>query len=701
MKQKVLFFFVALLALVSSANATKYYVSSTGDDTNSGTSGSAAWATIDKVNKTTFLRGDQILFEAGQTFTGSILLQGAGTATQPIIVSSYGKGRATINSGILGGFSSYDAAGIEVRRLAFVGSGKTTNTDSGLTFYNSKADTQFDYLRLDSLEVSGYVGMGIIIMGLKGTSGYNNVRINFCQLHDIGECGIYVGAQALNANHDWYVGYCQVYNVSGRPNMVYQNSGNGIVLGGVDNGLIEHCLAHHNGELNGNPWGGPVGIWGMYCNNLTIQYCESHHNDSGTQYDGGGFDLDGGCTNSVLQYNYSHDNAGPGFLISQYVGAFPMHDVVVRYNVSDNDARRNGQGALEVWSSGQAQSGINTASFYNNTVRLGAAVDGSQAKAVKVMSCDYTNLTFRNNVLATSDDVIAFSTVCSAELRMEGNCYWNSNKPLLINWNGTTFNDLATLRTNTGQEKMLTNGDDTGMSVDPQLPAMLAQAPAFSSPLNKAGLPMLAMFNIDPGTHDFAGRPISASTTSLGAFEIGDGPLPVVLTSFTAQLAPSGGALLRWATASELNNAYFAIESSLDGHTFVQLAQVPGRGNSTLAQAYEYVDAQFAHAPAGVVYYRLRQVDTDGHTTYSPVRTLRNEATAALHVYPSPTAATANVLVSGAASATVQLLDVQGRLLATVPVGAAGTAQLPTAGLAAGLYLVRAGAQNTKLVLTQ
>ena len=55
----------------------------------------------------------------------------------------------------------------------------------------------------------------------------------------------------------------------------------------------------------------------------------------------------------------------------------------------------------------------------------------------------------------------------------------------------------------------------------------------------------------------------------------------------------------------------------------------------------------------------------------------------------------------GAAGAAVQLLDVRGQLLATVPASADGTATLPTAGLATGLYLVRCGAQSIKLLLTQ
>jgi hypothetical protein len=703
MLKKILFILVSMLSCYSSANATKYFVSATGDDTQLGTSVATAWRTISKVNSQTFQPGDHILFEAGQTFSGSIWLQGAGTATEPIIMSSYGTGPATIDSGVLSGFLSYNSAGIELRRLNFVGAGQLTNTDSGIVFYLDALNTNLNYLRLDSLDVSGYLKSGINVHSYNEASGYSDVRLNFCKSHDNGEAGITSNSQALNAHHNWYVTNCQAYNIKGRQDVTTYNTGNGIVLAGVDGALIEHCLAYNNGALNGNPSGGPAGIWGYRCNNLTIQYSESHHNDSGTQFDGGGFDLDGGCTNSVLQYNYSHDNSGPGFLLSQYYGAEAMHDVVVRYNVSDNDARHNSQGALEVWSSG-ASGGIVNATFYNNTVRLGAATDNSQAKAVKVMSCDYTNLSFRNNVLKTSGGVPSFSTTCTTgNIRLEGNSYWDSNQAFYIDWNGTAYHDLVAFRAATGQEQML-DGRLTGISSDPQLPsANLAQAPLYSSPLRRAGINLWKEFGVDPGTRDFAGNPLPTApiASSVGAFEISDGPLPVVLVSFTAQRV-QGEALLRWTTASEQNNAYFAVEFSLDGRVFTELAQVPGQGISTQAHVYQYLDAKLSQHPSYLVYYRLRQVDTDNTTTYSPVCTLRNDSPAItqLRVYPSPTAAATVVLIAGATDKTVQLLNVRGQLLATVPARADGTAELPTLGLAPGLYLVRTGTQSTKLLLT-
>lgn len=98
-------------------------------------------------------------------------------------------------------------------------------------------------------------------------------------------------------------------------------------------------------------------------------------------------------------------------------------------------------------------------------------------------------------------------------------------------------------------------------------------------------------------------------------------PLPVTLTSFTAlTTAPGCTVHLDWTTASEVNNAYFEVQRSFDGTRFTGLAQVAGHGTSTQATAYRFTDAVPASENAATCYYRLRQVDATGGTSFSPVR---------------------------------------------------------------------------------
>ncbi|AYA37717.1 T9SS C-terminal target domain-containing protein [Hymenobacter oligotrophus] len=93
------------------------------------------------------------------------------------------------------------------------------------------------------------------------------------------------------------------------------------------------------------------------------------------------------------------------------------------------------------------------------------------------------------------------------------------------------------------------------------------------------------------------------------------GVLPVELVAFRAERL---GANVRcaWQTASEKNNRHFVVERSADGRQFVALGTVAGAGNSAVLRSYTYLDA--AALPV-LSYYRLRQVDADGTTAYSPI----------------------------------------------------------------------------------
>ena len=116
-------------------------------------------------------------------------------------------------------------------------------------------------------------------------------------------------------------------------------------------------------------------------------------------------------------------------------------------------------------------------------------------------------------------------------------------------------------------------------------------------------------------------------------------PLPVELVSFSGWWA-EGGAELRWATASEKNSSYFQVERSLRGDGgYAPVGRVTAAGSSSSAHRYQLHDAEAGHLPAHLLYYRLRQVDVDGHEAFSPVVSVavgKLAATAQLDVYPNP-----------------------------------------------------------------
>lgn len=109
--------------------------------------------------------------------------------------------------------------------------------------------------------------------------------------------------------------------------------------------------------------------------------------------------------------------------------------------------------------------------------------------------------------------------------------------------------------------------------------------------------------------------------------------LPVTLLSFRGDEVDDN-IMLKWSTASEINNDYFTIERSVDGMHFAQLAAIGGAGNSTTKKNYEYVDE---HPCIGRSYYRLTQVDYDGkRATFKVIAVLKKESELIVP-YPNPT----------------------------------------------------------------
>ncbi len=95
-------FFVILVLFASTANATNYYISSTGNDANAGTSITAAWKTIARVNIffSSMAAGDSILFKRGEIFYGAIIVNKSGSSTKPIIISAFGTGARPVITGL-------------------------------------------------------------------------------------------------------------------------------------------------------------------------------------------------------------------------------------------------------------------------------------------------------------------------------------------------------------------------------------------------------------------------------------------------------------------------------------------------------------------------------------------------------------------------------------------------------------------------
>ena len=90
-----------MLVVVGNTYATNYYISSAGNDLNTGKSTAAPWRTLAKLNASfgVIAAGDSILLNRGDVFFGSIIITKSGTAAARIVVAAYGIGAKPLITG--------------------------------------------------------------------------------------------------------------------------------------------------------------------------------------------------------------------------------------------------------------------------------------------------------------------------------------------------------------------------------------------------------------------------------------------------------------------------------------------------------------------------------------------------------------------------------------------------------------------------
>ena len=381
-----------------------------------------------------------------------------------------------------------------------------------------------DFAEISNLEVSGYRDFGIVMGSWNGNSGFRNVLIKNNRVHNILDVGIssygYFSSSKTGYSHsNIVVQNCEVFNIPGYAkrdnggNLVH--SGNGIMLADVQNSVIEYSTVYNSGSGNANPNGGPVGIWYWDADQVTIQYNEVYGMKSGTKKDGGGFDLDGGVTNGTMQYNYSHDNHGAGYLIGQFGGARPMRNITVRYNVSENDAATNG-GSIYLFN-GSSPASMRDIFVYNNTLYIEEKASNTATAAIKLLEWKTMseNINFHNNILVAENGADLVQVPAGYHANFFGNLYHTTGQ-FQINYKGVTHGSLASFRSTQNE---IYNGSEVGLQADPLLAAPgnggiigfgnpLSNLTAYKLNSNSPAIDAGIIFSEDTAEKDFYGNTV-------------------------------------------------------------------------------------------------------------------------------------------------------------------------------------------------
>jgi hypothetical protein len=165
--------------------------------------------------------------------------------------------------------------------------------------------------------------------------------------------------------------------------------------------------------------------------------------------------------------------------------------------------------------------------------------------------------------------------------------------------------------------------------------------------------------------------------------------LPVTLTSFTT--ACSGQTVVvNWETATEINNKYFTVEKSLDGHNYEIAGVVEGAGTSATNRKYVFTDS---NPFSGLSYYRLRQTDVSGNSkTFTAVTSMCKESQNNICAYNNQQGSvTLSISAENNASYTATIFDAIGNKLSSKRLDAQpglNSFSLDISSLPAGIYFV-------------
>ena len=349
-----------------------YYVNcGSGSDSNSGTSPAAAWKSLDKVNATTFHPSDRLLFKSGCSWTGQLWPKGSGAAEHPILIDHYG---GDVLPAINGAGLAEDAVLLknqeywEIRNLVITNTGSTPGVRSGVNLIAENIG-DLHHLYLEGLhihDVNGSEkekangGISYHAMGDSKPSRFVDLRIEGNWISHVDRSGIF-GWSTHWVRSKWYPSLGVVI----RKNVLDDIGGDGIVNVATDGALVEHNVVSRASQRSQDY---NVGIWPWSADDTVIQFNEVYGTKG--QHDAEGFDSDWNSRNTIIQYNYSHDNEG-GFLLICNEGSQRPEDsagnvgTIVRYNISQNDHHRG------IKLSGPVKNTL----IYNNTIYVGKGED--------------------------------------------------------------------------------------------------------------------------------------------------------------------------------------------------------------------------------------------------------------------------------------------------------------------------------------
>lgn len=398
---------IVFLGFSKEKNSNYYFHPTLGNDANPGTSKTAPFKSLSKIQELVLVPGDTLFLASNEIFKEPLeLTKVTGSQKNPIVVTVYEKKNNQSKSfiktnGFLNAILIENSSFIEINSLEVSANPlknavptKEKEMRCGILVKVSESGN-YKHIYISNTTVKNvfYENIGFKrslkeVKSANGTQNYgwgvrfiNNTKQGFlsdvkvisCVVENVSHTGIKFTSR--NEKHgilDFIVSDTKVIGTGGP----------GIQMSGVKNGHIFNNSVDKSGSINDSrKWGRGSGLWTWGSENVLIE--KNRFTNANGPGDSAGAHIDFNCKNIVLQYNFSANNAG-GF--AEILGN--NHNCAYRYNISVNDGHRvkdvNGafqEGKLFWLSgySGKKRIGPKNSYFYNNTIYVKSEIDAKIA----------------------------------------------------------------------------------------------------------------------------------------------------------------------------------------------------------------------------------------------------------------------------------------------------------------------------------
>ena len=434
---------LTVMLFTGASLATNYYVDATnGNDSNSGTSASAAWKTISKVNNSTFNPGDQILFKRGEVWRGMLEIHSSGTQNNYIIVGAYGSGDKPIIKGsrLLTDWTNHSG---NIWKAVC-----STSPSNNQVFFNGEWGTKQSQISNLNKEKDWYWSSSTLYIysGNNPISNYVNPGIevsNREQCIKLVDCG-YITVQDIHVTQGIDDGILiWDYRAFLIKNVLAEKSHRACILSGEGNITVSHCEARYSASEHGI-------YFGQATINSVIEYCHLHHNcQEGIQINPEN-QGDYKTYNMIIRYNHIHDNRNG-------MGLHATNNSKIYYNIIYNNSRSG----ISFWDHGGGPGfGCTNNQVYNNTILVSPTADGA---ACGISARQYsTSNTYKNNIIYVTDNNAPnwyISGDSYSGMVIDNNCSYRTSGSNIgyINWQNKTW-----------AEWRASGHDVHGINADPQ-----------------------------------------------------------------------------------------------------------------------------------------------------------------------------------------------------------------------------------------